>query len=162
MNSTRRVVRCSRKFRLILARRWWGGADGALDRPRLAARVFGDDAALAWLNAQVHPRIQARLAELAAAAAPGPLLAAVPLWYECGWGKAEAVVAVWCDAETQRRRLQARGWSAEECRRRLSHQLSMDEKVNRADYGILTSCPWPVLERQCRRLWDFFTGALRS
>ncbi len=137
------------------------GGDGALDRARLAARVFGDDAELAWLNAQLHPRVQSRLAELAAAAAPAPLLAAVPLWYECGWGRAEAVVAVWCDAETQRQRLLARGWSEEECRRRLAHQLTMDEKVNRADFGILTSCPWAVLEEQCRRLLKFFLGIAR-
>src|SRR5712691_8952414 len=38
--------------------------DGGLDRAALRAKVMGDDAALAALNAMVHPAIQRRRAEL--------------------------------------------------------------------------------------------------
>ncbi len=43
-------------------------ADGSLDRPALGRRVFPDPAALARLNAVLHPRIAALTAERAAAA----------------------------------------------------------------------------------------------
>lgn len=43
-------------------------ADGALDRPAMAATVFGDDEARAALNAITHPRIAERSAERFAAA----------------------------------------------------------------------------------------------
>src|SRR3954453_12481597 len=43
-------------------------ADGALDRPALAAVVFADPAARARLDGIVHPLVRARAAELVAAA----------------------------------------------------------------------------------------------
>src|SRR3954470_10942608 len=43
-------------------------ADGELDRPALAKRVFGDDEARGRLEKIVHPRVRARTAELIAAA----------------------------------------------------------------------------------------------
>ena len=42
--------------------------DGTLDRAALGARVFGDDAALASLNAIVHPAVRAESARRFAAA----------------------------------------------------------------------------------------------
>ena len=42
------------------------GPDGGLDRPALAAVVFGDPQARARLNAIVHPRVRDRTAELIA------------------------------------------------------------------------------------------------
>ncbi len=42
--------------------------DGTLDRPALRAKVMGDDAALADLNAIVHPAVRRRRDELLAAA----------------------------------------------------------------------------------------------
>ena len=45
------------------------GPDGALDRPALGRRVFGDEAARRRLEAIIHPRVRARTAELATAAA---------------------------------------------------------------------------------------------
>src|SRR6185369_17192936 len=44
------------------------GSDGQLDRVALRRRVLGDAAALAALNALVHPAVQRRRAELASAA----------------------------------------------------------------------------------------------
>ena len=44
------------------------GADGALDRPALRARVLADPAELAALNALMHPAVAARRGELVMAA----------------------------------------------------------------------------------------------
>src|SRR5947209_7377542 len=46
------------------------GADGALDRPALGRRIFGDDPARRRLESIIHPRVRARSAELVLAAAP--------------------------------------------------------------------------------------------
>src|SRR5438874_7002447 len=59
--------------------------DGALDRPALAARVFGDDVARARLNAIVHPRVGARTQELTEQAADDAIVVYdVPLLVENG------------------------------------------------------------------------------
>src|SRR3954465_7016257 len=47
-------------------------ADGALDRPALAAVVFADPEARRTLDAIVHPLVRARAEELAAAPPGGP------------------------------------------------------------------------------------------
>jgi len=60
---------------------------GQLNRPALSARVFGFPAELARLNAIVHPRVRARLAELEAAAARAgahTVVQDVPLLFEGG------------------------------------------------------------------------------
>jgi dephospho-CoA kinase len=64
------------------------GADGAIDRKRLGAIVFGDPAALARLNAVVHPLIRATVAErVAAAHAAGtaPIVVEAALLIEAKW-----------------------------------------------------------------------------
>jgi len=59
--------------------------DGTLDRPALAARVFGDDDARVRLNAVVHPLVGARSAELLAAApADAVVVQDIPLLVEGG------------------------------------------------------------------------------
>ena len=59
------------------------GTDGAIDRKRLGAIVFGDPAALARLNAVVHPLIRAAVAERVAAATaallPDPIPPVTPI-----------------------------------------------------------------------------------
>jgi dephospho-CoA kinase len=61
------------------------GPDGALDRPALGARVFGDEAARRRLEGIIHPRVRARTAELIAAAAPDAIVVNdVPLLVETG------------------------------------------------------------------------------
>ncbi|MBO7741097.1 MAG: dephospho-CoA kinase [Victivallales bacterium] len=126
-------------------------SDGSLNRKAVADLVFGNEAELEWLNSQIHPLVRGRIEAEAAAAADKLYFAAVPLWFECGWegGGDVPVVAVWCDGATQRQRLLKRGWSDDEIRARLARQLSMDEKLKRADYGIMTACSWEETRRQC-------------
>jgi dephospho-CoA kinase len=102
-------------------------ADGRASRPALARRVFGPDAehaaALAELEAIVHPRVRARLDALladlrAAEAADGrPRVAVldVPLLVQAGWAEAcDLVVVVECPDDVRRARLEARGMGSAE------------------------------------------------
>jgi dephospho-CoA kinase len=102
-------------------------AAGRLSRAALAERVFGPTpghaAALADLEAVVHPevrrRIAARLAALRAAeAADGRrrvVVLDVPLLVQAGWDAAcDRLVIVECEESVRRTRLAARGWSPDQ------------------------------------------------
>lgn len=60
------------------------GPDGALDRARMRRHVFAQPAERARLEAIVHPRIRARMRELAAAVAAPYCVLAIPLLVESG------------------------------------------------------------------------------
>ena len=97
-------------------------ASGHIRRPSLAERVFGPtpahDAALAELEAIVHPRVRGRIDErLAAIAAAAPAEARpvvvldVPLLMQAGWDRrCDRLVRVECDEAERRRRVDLRGW----------------------------------------------------
>src|SRR5437879_1176616 len=85
-------------------------SDGSLDRAALRAKVMGDDAALAALNAIVHPAVRQRRAELIRAArARGDLLVVndIPLLFEV-LDPAEFDVVVLVDAPVALRRTRLR------------------------------------------------------
>ena len=70
-------------------------AGGALDRPALAAVVFGDPAARERLNGIVHPRVRRRSAELIAAApADAVVVQDIPLLVEGAMGARFPLVVV--------------------------------------------------------------------
>ncbi|MFM7138609.1 MAG: dephospho-CoA kinase [Planctomycetota bacterium] len=97
-------------------------AAGVVRRPFLAEQVFGPtpahDAALAALEAIVHPRvrerIEGRLAAIAAeesAAGRGVVVLDVPLLMQAGWDRrCDRLVRVECDEAERTRRVDRRGW----------------------------------------------------
>ena len=113
------------------------GADGLLNRQRMAAKVFSNPTALAKLEAIVHPRVRELCAqERAAAEASGSLIAFydVPLLFEKGMSGFDLTIAVVCRPETQRARLLARdSMSAADADARIAAQLPIEEKVRLAD-----------------------------
>jgi dephospho-CoA kinase len=117
------------------------GPDGELDRPRMAARVFGDPEARARLEAIVHPAVRrAVAAETARLAAQGHDLAFydVPLLFETGLDRdVDCVLVVYAPPEVQRARLAARdGLGAAEAEARLAAQMPIEEKARRADIVV--------------------------
>ena len=117
------------------------GPDGALDRARLAARVFGDPAEVAALNAVVHPAVRrAVLAEVERARADGvaALVYEAALLLETG-GDAVVDLVVVVDAPLPVRlaRAAARdGVSEAAVRARMRHQLDPAEARARADVVV--------------------------
>jgi len=87
------------------------GADGELDRGRLAEIVFSDDAARYELNEIVHPLVARRSAQLMAAVADDAIVVYdVPLLAENGLaGGFDVVVVVEADLPIRLGRLAARG-----------------------------------------------------
>jgi dephospho-CoA kinase len=117
--------------------------DGRIDRARLGARVFGDDAAMKRLEAIVHPLVRARetafLDEARAAGAPVVVLD-IPLLYETGAeGRVDAIAVVSAPESVQRARVLARpGMTEEKFAAILSRQMPDSLKRRRADYVIDT------------------------
>ncbi|KAA2261624.1 dephospho-CoA kinase [Solihabitans fulvus] len=124
-------------------------ADGSLDRPALAGKVFGDDAARATLNAIVHPRVGARTAELLAAAPPDAVVVHdIPLLVENGLAPAyHLVVIVHAEPEQRVHRLvTARGMGEADARARIAAQATDEQRRAVADVWLdNTSTPDLVL-----------------
>ncbi|MEO5617174.1 MAG: dephospho-CoA kinase [Candidatus Eisenbacteria bacterium] len=114
-------------------------ADGTLDRARVAARVFRDPAALARLNALVHPRIVAKLGEaldsLRERGYRGGVIVDAALILNWGFEReCDLLVAVTApEPELVSRLMRARGWSEEDIRARLAAQPTDERLAAAAD-----------------------------
>ncbi|HEX9116862.1 MAG TPA: dephospho-CoA kinase [Anaerolineae bacterium] len=113
--------------------------DGEIDRRKLGQRVFADPAALARLEAIVHPAVnEAIRSQVAASRAPVVVIEAIKL-LEAGLSRAlcDEVWVVTCKPEQQEERLAAsRGMSAAEVARRRAAQMPPAEMLNHADRVI--------------------------
>ena len=113
--------------------------DGSLNRPALAAKVFGDDEARAKLNSIVHPRVRDRAVELTGKApADGIVVQDIPLLVENGMAPAfHLVVVVDADVELRVRRLTtSRGMDEKDVRARIAAQASEEQRREAADVWL--------------------------
>ena len=116
--------------------------DGRIDRGKLGAVVFHDEAAMARLESLVHPpTIEAVERQIAASDAPVVVVEAIKLLES---GMAASYEAIWvatCDASTQLARLMSeRDLSRADARQRIEAQPPQEEKIARADVVIDTDC----------------------
>ncbi|WP_370328431.1 dephospho-CoA kinase [Euzebya sp.] len=115
-------------------------ADGALDRPALAAIVFGDEPSRQALNAITHPRIAEEVGRRIAALADhdGPVVVDSPLLVEMGHADAyPEIVVVTADRQVQHDRLVAdRDMDPTEAWARIDSQASEADKVAVATHVI--------------------------
>ncbi|OLR94511.1 dephospho-CoA kinase [Actinokineospora bangkokensis] len=131
-------------------------ADGALDRPALAAIAFTDDASRRTLNSITHPRIAARTGELIATAAPEAVVVHdVPLLVENGMGALYHLVIV-VDApveERVRRLVGTRGLPEQDARNRIAAQATEQQRRAAADVWLDNSGSPDVVQRAVDELW---------
>lgn len=132
--------------------------DGAIDRAKLGAYVFGNPDALQRLNAIVHPRVRQWMADRTAQAVDGGadvVIQDVPLLFENGLqGLYSATVLVYASTETQLRRLvEQRGLSADRAKAVLAAQMQIDEKRQLADFVIDNSRTRDETRRQVEGVW---------
>jgi dephospho-CoA kinase len=114
------------------------GPDGRLDRPALAAIVFGDEQRRVQLNAIVHPLVGQRTIEVAQAAAPDAVVVYdIPLLVENDMaGGFDFVIVVAADVATRLARLEARGMAEADARERMAAQASDEQRRAVADAVI--------------------------
>lgn len=110
--------------------------DGALDRPALAAKVFGDDEARRRLEGVIHPLVRVRTVEMTQAAERNAIVVNdVPLLAEAGLGAAyHLVIVVDADRDRRTRRLvETRGMAVAEVAARMAAQAGDDRRRAAAD-----------------------------
>ena len=140
----------------------WGAAcldaQGVPDRKWIGAKVFADPAERAFLESVTHPEV-ARLRREATADPKHDYVVEIPLLFEKDLAAGfAAVVVVACSDDVRRARLRARGLSDDEISARIASQLSLVEKVKRADAVIWNDGELVFLHEQVRR----WVGQLRS
>lgn len=112
--------------------------DGAINRKKLGAIVFSDSDRRARLNAITHPAIRAAMDRELEAHAKEPLVFLdIPLYYEAQDMPQLPVWLVYAPETVQRTRLMKRdGLTEEEADARISAQIDIEEKRQRADRVI--------------------------
>ena len=116
--------------------------DGAVDREALAMRVLGDPAALAALEAIVHPAVHEERTRFVIEHEDAPaLLFDIPLLFETGGESAfDKVIVASAPVEMQRERVLGRaGMTPERLDQILARQTPDSEKRARADFVVDTS-----------------------
>src|SRR5574344_2154571 len=133
--------------------------DGNLDRPRVAAKVFHDQAARKKLEAVIHKIVwQEATAFMKQASAQGSrvVFLDVPLLIECGWqDQVDQVWLVSLPREEQVRRAMLRdGTSAAQVEARIGTQLSLETKKKFADLVIDNSGSLGNTKKQVAAAWE--------
>jgi dephospho-CoA kinase len=138
--------------------------DGTLDRRAIAGIVFNDAAALADLNAIVHPDVGAEVgARLSAQAGSDHVVVLdVPLLVEGGaadrFGLAGVLVV---DAPVDialERLVNERHMDRSDAEARIANQASREERIRRADFVIMNMGTLEELDEMVARAWSWIDG----
>src|SRR5256885_2817856 len=126
---------------------------GGLDRAALRGKVMGDDAALAALNAIVHPAVQQRRIELQRAAqerGDAIVVNDIPLLFEVmDPAQFDSIVLVDAPVGLRRARLRAlRGLSNQDADRMIAAQMPAERKRPQSQYVIENGGTLADLEKE--------------
>ncbi len=133
--------------------------NGELDRVKMGAMVFADEAKRQLLNAIVHPLVYEKQNDwLAARERENPQSIAVvdaALMIESGgYARFDKLVVVWCEPEIQLRRLINRNsLNQTEALKRINSQMPQTEKKSYADFLIDTSNGFEDTRRQTTAIY---------
>jgi dephospho-CoA kinase len=134
-------------------------ADGTLDRARLGAIVFADEARRKLLNSILHPLIhEEQDDEMRRWEAEDPrgigVVDAALLVESGGHRRFDQLIVVHCRPELQLERLMKRsGLSRAEAERRIAAQMPQEEKLRYADFAIDTSEGFEDTRRQTEEVF---------
>jgi dephospho-CoA kinase len=134
-------------------------ADGAIDRRALGRLVIGDPAAMAALEAIVHPAVRQRIeARIAGSQARVVVIDAIKLIEGGLADRCDSVWVVVCDPVVQLARLMARdGAGQADAERRIAAQGPQADKVARANVVIDNSGTPEATAAQVARAWQGMT-----
>jgi dephospho-CoA kinase len=136
--------------------------DGTIDRRALGAIVFADPAALARLNALVHPAIAREIQRRIAAAREAgdtPVVVEAAIMIEAGWRFFDRVWAVIAPREDAIARVVAeRGLTAGQVEQRMRTQASDEERRRVADLVIENDGTLDALRARVEAAWRTLRG----
>ncbi|MBA2380320.1 MAG: dephospho-CoA kinase [Blastocatellia bacterium] len=137
--------------------------DGSLDRKKLGALVFADEAKREKLNEIVHPLVSAEqdrwLSENEKSFPDSISIVDAALMIESGgYKRFDRLIVVWCEPDIQLRRLMNRdGIDAAAAAQRIAVQMPQVEKKKFADHLIDTSKGFEDARRQVSRVFHELT-----
>lgn len=140
-------------------------AEGALDRARMRALVFGDAHAKRRLEGVLHPLIRRETAARVATARAPYVVLVVPLLLETGAYRelVKRIVVVDCTEATQIARVMSRSKLTEsEVRAIMATQITREERLARADDVIDNEGERESLREQVRALHERYLAFARE
>ena len=133
----------------------WGNKvikSDSIDRKKIAEIVFNDKKALEWLNQLIHPLIFERTYE-SCRNSRNLLIFDVPLLFEANWEKYfTKIISIWTTPVIQMERLRKRNWNDKEIKARIDAQMSVNLKLEKADFGIINIGNLAFLLEQCKNI----------
>ena len=156
------VAPCSIGWQLIIER--FGSnillPNNEIDRAKLGAIVFADEAKRQLLNSIVHPLVienqDVWLREREAESPNGIAIIDAALMIESGgYRRFDKIIVVWCDSAIQLKRLMTRNNLSEaEALKRINAQMPQEEKKRYADFLIDTSEGFETTREQTTRIFE--------
>ena len=134
--------------------------NGELDRLKLGAIIFADEAKRQLLNSIVHPLIIEKqnewLRRIESENADAVCIIDAALMIESGgYSRFEKLIVVWCRADIQLKRLMLRNnLSPEDALKRINSQMPQAEKKSYADFLIDTSEGFDAAKKQTVEVFD--------
>jgi len=134
--------------------------NGELDRMKLGATIFADEAKRQLLNSIVHPLvIEKQNGWLREKEAENPnnisIIDAALMIESGGYTRFDKLIVVWCDSATQLQRLVSRNnLSEREALKRINAQMPQEEKKRYADFLIDTTHGFESAKRQTVKVFE--------
>jgi dephospho-CoA kinase len=137
---------------------------GAIDRPAVAAKVFGHPDELEALNAITHPAIGIEMIERRKRheESDDVVVLAIPLLTAVHRDTVglDAVVVVDCPlAVAVERLIDQRGMTRDDAEARIASQISREKRLEEADFVVDNSGDREHLAHEVDRLWAYIEGA---
>lgn len=124
--------------------------DGSLNRQKLGEIIFNHQDERNWIEGLIHPYVRDRFLKEIAQSPSQTLVLVIPLLFEAGM--TNLVTEIWvvrCSQEQQLQRLMQRNHlNREQAKARINSQLSLEEKVARADVVLDNSFTLEALLKQ--------------
>jgi len=143
--------------------------DGTIDRPKVAAIAFVDDASAKKLNDLIHPLVIAEEERFIAGEAQRfpdrdriTVVEATLLLESGGKQRYDKIVVVDSSAELQIERAVKRGMQREDAVRRSERQMKADARRSQADYVIENNGDVRSLEAETLRVYDKLLADLQE
>ena len=136
-------------------------ADGRLDRPGLAARVFSDSSELARLNSIVHPAVGRAFDEARSTCLAPLMVHEAALIFEANLEhRLDAVAVVTAPVEARFARVQKRDHlTRTQVQQRMANQLPQEELERRADVVVPNDESLAALRQKITLLYDLAASA---
>ncbi len=129
-------------------------SDDEIDRKALAGVAFSSEETRRRLESLLHPHVFQEIEVFIRQHGEDVVVVEIPLLFETGSEyRFDYTVTVKAPEDLVYKRLEERGIPVEEIKRRLSHQMPLEEKIRRADLVIDNSGSIEETRRQVERIW---------